>query len=76
MYRDGANQRGIYYQIDRSNQLSIEWLLLDHDGQVTHFIMTYSAKLLGRVNFYYLSAGDKGRNSTIGVQGLNLKGGG
>ena len=49
---------------------SIEWLLLDNEDQITHFITTYSDKFPGDINFYYLAKGDNGNNSTVGVQGL------
>lgn len=69
MYSDGQNYRGIYYQIDNNNHLSVEYLLLDGSAQLTHFIVTYSAQSPGNINFYYLTTGDGGANSTTGVQG-------
>ena len=71
MQCDGLSGRGIYYQIDNSNHLSVEFNLLDVFGRPTHFIVTYSALSVGTINFYYLSTGDGGASSTIGVQGLD-----
>ena len=71
-YMEGvSSDQGIYWQIDKPNLLSIEWLLLDFAGQVTHFIMIYSSDAPGHVSFNYLTDGDMGANSTIGVQGLD-----
>ena len=71
MYSDGQNQRGIYYQVDNSNHLSVEYLLLNGVGALCHVILTYSAQSPGNINFYYFSAGDGGVNSTIGVEGTD-----
>ena len=75
MRSDGQSQRGIYYQIDNSNHLSLEYNLLDSSGRPTHFIVTYATQSPGNINFYYLTAGDGGAESTIGVQGQDEDGG-
>ena len=74
MRSDGQSQRGIYYQIDNSNHLSLEYNLLDKSGRQSHFIVTYSAQSPGNINFYYLTSGDGGADSTIGVQGQDEDG--
>ena len=71
-YLQGTSaDHGIFYQIDAPNLLSVEWLLADAEGALTHFLATYSSDAEGRVNFYYVTDGDGGANSTIGVQGLD-----
>ena len=75
MYTDAQRQTGIYYQIDNSNHLSLEYNLIDRAGNPTHFIVTYASQSPGSINFYYLTAGDGGANSTIGVQGQDEDGG-
>lgn len=75
MYSNGQGQSGIYYQIDGGNHLSVEWYLYNYANQLCHFIATYSSLASGNINFYYLSNGDTGTNSTIGVQGLDASGG-
>lgn len=74
MSSDGQNQRGIYYQIDNSNHLSVEFMLLDRFENLTHFIVTYSSQSVGNINFYYITTGDGGADSTIGVQGQDNNG--
>ena len=75
MYRDGNNQKGIYYQIDDGNKMSVEWLLLDGASRPVHFLVAYSTTKPGQMNYYYLSAGDGGGNSTVGAQGTGVNGG-
>ena len=74
MQSDAQHNRGIYYQIDSSNHLSIEYNMLDLNQKPTHFIVTYSSQSARSINFYYLTTGDGGANSTIGVQGLDPSG--
>ena len=71
-YMNGTRpDHGIFYQIDAPNLLSVEWLLLDAAGQLSHFLITYSSDVSGHINFYYATAGDGGATSTVGVQGLD-----
>ena len=72
MQGTGADH-GIFYQIDAPNLLSVEWLLVDTAGKATHFLASYSSYADGHVNFYYVTDGDGGTNSTIGVQGLDTQ---
>lgn len=75
MYNDGLNGNGIYYQIDNGSRISVEWQMLDEAGNLTHFIVSYIANIPGNITFYFLSNGDGGADSTIGVQGINANGG-
>ena len=71
MLDSGTAPEGIYYQIDNNNELSVEWILEDLDGDVYQYIATYSAIRPGLMNFYYFTTADGGANATIGIQGTD-----
>ena len=76
MYTNGGGSDGIWWQVNGagpSQSVSVEWMMWDESGRLSWFTVGYSAARPGRWGLWFWSDGDRGNDSTVGIQGLGAQ---